>query len=89
MRFPLTTLAVSVALIAGCSSQGVQTVAQPSQLEFAVQQVPAPVAKKEPYALNHHGERRIDNYYWMRDDERKDAEILAHLEKKINTRIRC
>ncbi|NOI75097.1 S9 family peptidase [Vibrio coralliilyticus] len=82
MRFPLTTLAVSVALIAGCSSQGVQTVAQPSQLELAVQQVPAPVAKKEPYALNNHGERRIDNYYWMRDDERKDPEILAHLEKE-------
>lgn len=51
MRFPLTIVAVSVALVAGCSSQGVQTVAQPSQLEFAVQQVPAPVAKKNLMCL--------------------------------------
>ena len=30
---------------------------------------------------NHH---RIDNYYWMRDDERKDKTILAHLEAENN-----
>ncbi len=26
-----------------------------------------------------HGHSRIDNYYWMRDDERQDPEILSHL----------
>ena len=26
-----------------------------------------------------HGDTRIDNYYWMRDDERKDEAVIAHL----------
>lgn len=38
-----------------------------------------PIAKKQPYALTTHAKTRSDNYYWMRDDERKSAEILAHL----------
>nr|WP_050774321.1 oligopeptidase B [Shewanella benthica] len=39
-----------------------------------------PVAKKVPFELNLHGVKRIDDYYWLRDDERKDSQILAHLE---------
>ena len=42
--------------------------------------VAAPVAKQVPYEMVHHGNKRVDKYYWMRDDERKDPEILAHLE---------
>lgn len=40
----------------------------------------APVAKKVPYEMVQHGHTRVDNYYWMRDDNREDKEILAHLE---------
>ena len=40
----------------------------------------APVAKKTPHKMEIHGHRRVDNYYWMRDDARKDTKILAHLE---------
>lgn len=39
-----------------------------------------PVARQEPHELRAHGEVRQDPYYWMRDDERQDPEILAHLE---------
>lgn len=42
--------------------------------------VKAPIAKKVPYEITTHGDTRIDNYYWMRDMERKDPEIIAHLE---------
>ncbi|ATD08233.1 oligopeptidase B [Pseudoalteromonas piscicida] len=38
-----------------------------------------PLAKKQPKSLLHHNHERIDNYYWMRDDERKNADVLAHL----------
>jgi oligopeptidase B len=38
-----------------------------------------PIAKKQPYALTTHAKTRSDDYYWMRDDERQNAEILAHL----------
>lgn len=39
-----------------------------------------PVARKQPYEMSIHGHKRVDDYYWMRDDERKNPEILAHLE---------
>ncbi|MFT5705756.1 MAG: oligopeptidase B [Oceanospirillaceae bacterium] len=39
----------------------------------------APVAKKIPYTLENHQSQRIDNYYWMRDDNREDTAVLEHL----------
>jgi len=53
----------------------------PSTLSKSMQKpnATAPVAKKIPHAMAIHNHQRIDNYYWMRDDQRKDEEILAHL----------
>lgn len=39
-----------------------------------------PVAKKIPHDVSVHGDLRIDNYYWMRDDKRSDEAVIAHLE---------
>ncbi len=39
-----------------------------------------PVAVKKPYILEAHGEQRVDNYYWLRDDTRSDPEVLSYLE---------
>ncbi|WP_163930229.1 S9 family peptidase [Paraferrimonas sp. SM1919] len=44
----------------------------------------APIAQKIPHKMTAHGHTRTDNYYWMRDDERKDAKILAHLQAENN-----
>lgn len=38
-----------------------------------------PVARKEPKSLDKHGDVRVDNYYWMRDDKREKPEVLTHL----------
>ena len=38
----------------------------------------APVAEKRPYALELHGDVRVDDYYWLR--EKKNPEVLAYLE---------
>ena len=39
-----------------------------------------PKAIKKPYKVDSPlGHKRDDPYYWLRDDERKDPEILAHL----------
>ncbi|TMP02660.1 oligopeptidase B [Pseudoalteromonas sp. S3178] len=43
-----------------------------------------PVAKKQAYTLTTHNKARVDNYYWMRDDERQNEDVLAHL-KAENT----
>ena len=76
MRFALTTLAVSAALVAGCSNQGITIMKHYSPSQLVAQQTQAPVAKKVPHAMTIHGDTRIDNYYWMRDDERQDPDEL-------------
>ncbi|MBD3646757.1 MAG: S9 family peptidase, partial [Pseudomonadales bacterium] len=45
-----------------------------------MEDIPAPVAKVEPKELAIHGDTRIDDYYWIRDDDRSDPEVLALLE---------
>ena len=41
---------------------------------------PAPDAVKKPYAVKApHGATRNDDYYWLRDDKRKNPEMLAYL----------
>jgi oligopeptidase B len=37
----------------------------------------APVAKKIPHTLEIHGDKRIDNYYWMRD--RNDPKVIEYI----------
>jgi len=44
--------------------------------------ITAPKAKKIPHEMEMHNHQRIDNYYWMRDDQRSDKEILAHLNEE-------
>ena len=41
-----------------------------------------PNPKKIPYELESHGDVRIDNYYWMRDDSRSDPELISYLESE-------
>lgn len=43
-----------------------------------------PVPKKVSHVLETHGDKREDNYYWIRDDERKNPEMLAYLEEENN-----
>jgi len=42
----------------------------------------APIAKREAYAMVHHGHQRVDHYYWLRDDDRKNPEMLDYLERE-------
>lgn len=51
-----------------------------SSTEQNTEYMNAPIAKKVPFEITTHGDTRIDNYYWLRDMDRKDPEIIAHLE---------
>ena len=42
----------------------------------------APKPKKKPKILEAHGDLRTDDYYWLRDDTRKNPEILSYLEEE-------
>lgn len=39
-----------------------------------------PVAEKRPVEFSLHGDTRVDEYYWLRDDTRSDPDVLAYLE---------
>ena len=41
-----------------------------------------PIPKKIKKTLTAHNDKRIDWYYWLRDDERKDLNILNYLKKE-------
>ena len=43
-----------------------------------------PIAAKRPHIMGIHGDQRVDDYYWLRDDSRTDPEILAYLEQENN-----
>ena len=38
-----------------------------------------PTPKKVPVNFEAHGVKRVDNYYWMRDDSRENPEVINHL----------
>lgn len=39
-----------------------------------------PKAQKRPYPITTHGDTRVDDYYWLRDDERADPQVLDYLQ---------
>lgn len=42
----------------------------------------APVAQKKPMKLTQHGDTRVDDYYWLRDDSRQNQEVLNYLHQE-------
>ncbi len=38
-----------------------------------------PVADKRPHRLTRHGDTRVDDYYWLRDDKREDQAVIDYL----------
>ncbi len=68
---------LSLVLTLTVTACGEQVSQSPSQSQ---PNAAAPVAKRIPIELTAHGDTRIDNYYWMRDDSRTDPEVLAHLD---------
>jgi oligopeptidase B len=48
-----------------------------------------PVAAVRPHAVTSPQGVRIDPYYWLRDDERSNPEVLAHLAAENAYRERC
>ena len=40
----------------------------------------APIAKKVHYIHKAHGHERIDNYQWLRDDDRKNPQVIRYLQ---------
>jgi oligopeptidase B len=39
-------------------------------------------ADKKNHILENHGDKRVDNYYWMRDDSRDDPKVINYLKNE-------
>ena len=61
------SLSLSILILNGC-------------YEMNINNPPKP--KKIPFKLEAHGDIRIDDYYWMRDDTRSDPELISYLESE-------
>jgi oligopeptidase B len=48
-----------------------------SPLDAAAQKLTPPVAKKVPKAIITHGDKRVDDYFWLR--EKTNSEVIAYL----------
>ena len=42
----------------------------------------APVAMKQAHSMTIHQHTRQDDYFWLRDDERKNKQVLSYLEQE-------
>ena len=49
-----------------------------------INQLKPPNPKKIQKEFSSHGIKRVDNYFWMRDDSRKNQEVIKHLEEENN-----
>ncbi|GJQ09522.1 hypothetical protein GpartN1_g1313.t1 [Galdieria partita] len=54
---------------------------QPVLADLTAKMAP-PVPTRRPFAMDAHGQVRIDEFYWLRDNSRSDREIIDHLEKE-------
>ena len=63
------------------TSKGAEASTTMAPAELIVSPKP-PVSKKVSHVLKTHDDEREDNYYWIRDDERKDPEVLAYLNEE-------
>ncbi|EYU14826.1 protease II [Photorhabdus aegyptia] len=45
----------------------------------AEEEIMPPKAMKQPHHITIHDDTRIDDYYWMRDDTRKDQKVIDYL----------
>ncbi|NVK57072.1 MAG: S9 family peptidase [Alteromonadaceae bacterium] len=83
MKKTLLPLSIAIAMLAACSDDKMtQQQSEPETPLNLSTSVAPPVAKKVPYELTAHGETRVDDYYWMRDDSRSDEAVLTHLQKE-------
>jgi len=56
----------------------------PRPLDTSDKNITAPIAEKIPHKMEMHNHQRVDNYYWMRDDQRSNEKVLAHLNNENN-----
>jgi oligopeptidase B len=80
-RLTLTGAGIAVALLVkGCAMDDEVGAGIGPPAAVAGATVTEPMADRRPWVIDQHGERRVDHYYWLRDDTRTDPDVIAYLE---------
>jgi oligopeptidase B len=66
---------LGIVLAGGCSMNDSRT-----RAPKPIAQAQPPLAEQRPVELTAHGETRIDEFHWLRDDARTDPDVIAYLE---------
>ncbi len=83
LLFLLSTLILIACEPASDPAGQTQTqVSDPSPVDTASTTVEQPMPAKRPHEMTLHGHTRVDEYFWLRDDTRKNPEMLAYLEEE-------
>ncbi len=88
MRAFLLLLLVSAAFLIACEPASERIGQLDSQskslnsLNNESTHVEQPMPEKRPHEMTLHGHTRVDEYFWLRDDTRKDPQVLAYLEEE-------
>ena len=78
-------LAATALVLAGCNndqSEDATTMTAPNEPAGVTTEVALPNAEKRPHEMVEHGHRRNDEYFWLRDDDRKDPDVIAYLDSE-------
>ena len=80
-------LLLSLAFLFACKPAVEPAAESESQADVAVvtnepAKLEQPMPEKRPHEMTLHGHTRVDEFYWLRDDTRKDPEVLAYLEQE-------
>lgn len=67
---------ITLVTVAACQQEDSPQVADTSVTPTPV----PPVAAQRPRVFSEHGNERTDEFYWLRDDDRAEPEVLAYLE---------
>lgn len=79
MQKPIIAAILSTMLLTACGTESDTPNKSTHEDTDSMTPLSAPIAKKVAYEMELHGDKRIDNYYWLRDDERKSPEVLSYL----------
>src|SRR5210317_1534890 len=63
-------------------AQAGQPIGKQSAINAPSINVSQPMPEKRPHEMKLHGHTRVDEYFWLRDDTRKDPQVLAYLEEE-------
>lgn len=86
---PIILGALLISLSACQKSDEPAAVVVPEQAPGDTDTTPAvateePMPEKRPHEMTLHGITRVDDYFWLRDDQRSNPEVLAYLEAENN-----